>query len=414
MLPPPARRLTRFAAGLSIIGLFLALGRYGPFAWLLIETPLLNRFRVPARYLLLVHLGLAMLAAVSLDGLLRRPDGGWGHAACRARKLALVPALGALCCGVVWAWQRHGPGGLPPLGSPTRILFNIPLAAMASALVFLISYRPRLGLVGIILFTIGDQALYFLHLTIWEPGTVRTIREALRDLPEFPRLAAGYRLHVPSTRPGTSEPLPDAPCQPGQVSLAGLAMTGGYVSLTPRSTLDYQCPESRRLAGVAWSWDERTRNWMPEVDPMPRARLVSRVIVGDAPEQIIGLDPRTTAVVSEPLPALDESPGQASIRQDRPGSLVSDVSVPGRQLLVWNESYHPGWTLTIDGVRRTPLRVNLDFLGCLVPPGRHTVAFRFRPRSFQVGAWISSTGMAILAMTSLLGARRRRVAPAST
>jgi hypothetical protein len=118
-----------------------------------------------------------------------------------------------------------------------------------------------------------------------------------------------------------------------------------------------------------------------------------------------------TPVAVLPLLALDGPPGRVMTRRDRPGSSVFDVAVPDRQLLVWNESYHPGWTVTIDGRPRAAVRVNFDFLGCLVPPGRHTVAFRFRPRSFQVGALASAAGLAFLIGMLAIGKRDPPVPP---
>ena len=96
-----------------------------------------------------------------------------------------------------------------------------------------------------------------------------------------------------------------------------------------------------------------------------------------------------------------------TIREDRPGRLTADVATPTRQLLVWNEAYHPGWTATVDGRPRAVVRVNFDFQGCVVPPGRHTVAFRFRPRSFVAGSMVSAAGLALLAVSVAIGIRLR-------
>ena len=46
------------------------------------------------------------------------------------------------------------------------------------------------------------------------------------------------------------------------------------------------------------------------------------------------------------------------------------VATPTRQLLVVSESYHPGWQAAVDGVPQPVLRVNGDFLGCVVGPGK--------------------------------------------
>jgi len=69
-----ARRTSRaaFFAALGLVGLLLALGRWNPLYTLLLRVPVLNLFRVPARYLYLFAFGAAVLCGLSLDGLLRR------------------------------------------------------------------------------------------------------------------------------------------------------------------------------------------------------------------------------------------------------------------------------------------------------------------------------------------------------
>ena len=53
---------------LVIVGVLLALGYYNPLNWTLASLPGFNLFRVPARWLALVTLGLAMLAGIIILG----------------------------------------------------------------------------------------------------------------------------------------------------------------------------------------------------------------------------------------------------------------------------------------------------------------------------------------------------------
>ena len=68
-------RLTFFFAGLALVALALALGRWNPIYMLLVRLPVLNLFRVPARYLYWFSFAAAVLAGMGLDGLLRRGHG---------------------------------------------------------------------------------------------------------------------------------------------------------------------------------------------------------------------------------------------------------------------------------------------------------------------------------------------------
>jgi hypothetical protein len=59
---------------LAIVGLLLALGRFNPLYLLLAELPGFNLFRVPARWLALFTLGVALLAGYGTAGLVRGPE----------------------------------------------------------------------------------------------------------------------------------------------------------------------------------------------------------------------------------------------------------------------------------------------------------------------------------------------------
>src|SRR5262249_12455679 len=78
------------------------------------------------------------------------------------------------------------------------------------------------------------------------------------------------------------------------------------------------------------------------------------------------------------------------------------------------ESYHEGWTAEAEGRRLPVVRVNGDFLGCVVDTGSHRVSLRFRPRSLVLGRQVTLLGLALTAATAggLLVPRRPRPSPA--
>jgi len=88
-----ARLMQRPAApwiALVVTGLFLAFGIYNPFYALFYNLPGFNLFRVPARWLVLLAMGAAMLAALGVESLRQR----------RARLLTLIP-YAAIIAGLV-------------------------------------------------------------------------------------------------------------------------------------------------------------------------------------------------------------------------------------------------------------------------------------------------------------------------
>jgi uncharacterized membrane protein YfhO len=91
-----------------------------------------------------------------------------------------------------------------------------------------------------------------------------------------------------------------------------------------------------------------------------------------------------------------EAPGSARLAVDRPGHLIVDVATTGRATLALTERFHHGWSLAIDGVARSPERVNGDFLGGAVEAGAHRVELRFEPESFTRGSMVSAVGLVLL------------------
>ncbi len=79
-LPAGARRLW---IGIALLGLLLALGRASPLFLLLAELPLFNLFRVPARFLALFTLGMAILAGIGFSAIERASSNEQGQGGSR-------------------------------------------------------------------------------------------------------------------------------------------------------------------------------------------------------------------------------------------------------------------------------------------------------------------------------------------
>jgi hypothetical protein len=92
-----------------------------------------------------------------------------------------------------------------------------------------------------------------------------------------------------------------------------------------------------------------------------------------------------------------DATGSARLAVDRPGELVAEVDVPGRRVLAFTERFHDGWSATIDRVPLQMVRVEGDFLGCVLDGGTHQVRLRFMPRSFVYGSIVSAIGAVLLA-----------------
>jgi hypothetical protein len=96
----PHRTIAWAGVAFCAVGVVLALGRYGFVYSLLTHVPLVGAFRGSTRHIALVHLGMAMLAAVAFDDLLRLAR--QGHAMSSRLTLALVtPVALSVAAGIV-------------------------------------------------------------------------------------------------------------------------------------------------------------------------------------------------------------------------------------------------------------------------------------------------------------------------
>ncbi len=95
-------------------------------------------------------------------------------------------------------------------------------------------------------------------------------------------------------------------------------------------------------------------------------------------------------------PRRREQPARITSYRSQSVSIEAALDQPG--ILVLNDSDYPGWTVDIDGHAGKWFTANYLFRGVLLPPGKHTVRFVYRPKSFTYGATISAA-----TLLSLLG-----------
>lgn len=373
--------LVKGAIVLGAVALVLAFGQYTPAFPLMARLPFLGLFRGSSRFVLLVHLAGAILAAVAFADVatLRGPLP-------RGALRPLLAAPLASLAGVAFlkALATANPGGLlaTQLVSTPRLLCA-PLWIGPPALAFFLAARGRRwALIALIGLTAADQALYGLTMIYQhDPPLPIPALVAAESKPNGP--TAGDRARIGN----------DA------LTMAGIAMADGYVALTPRHVIDDESRAGLRLAGVRWlRATDGSGLWRALPDPLPRLRLLTRAFVSTSPKKDIhAIDIDTTALVTHAIDLGGSAPGAARFLEDRPGRVRVETIAPARQLLVLADSYHDGWRAAVDGKPAKVERVNADYLGCVVEAGRHEVSFRFDPASYRDGARLSILGLALTA-----------------
>ena len=221
-------------------------------------------------------------------------------------------------------------------------------------------------------------------------------------------VASLYRVDEPGIRTGDA------------MTLAGWRRADGYAGLEPGKQLDYRLLPSLRVANVHWVKQDpstsmiagllrptlpttpRNVTWLETPNPLPRVRMVTQVRQSRDPAADIAIIcPDTTVLCEVPIALPPSKPGKAVLTSEQPGRLEIAVDCPAAQLLAVAESYHPGWHASIDGCPQEIYRINGDFMGCTVGPGKHRVELSFQPDSLQRGRLTSCLGLGMLCLCFL-------------
>jgi len=389
------RRLSLWAFLFAVLTAILALGVHGKLYCLQMRLPVVGNFRAPCRYFTLTQICIAILAALAFARLVSFVRAGqkapWFHLA--------LPwlAAGASAVMAVWCAAR-----VPDNSSHFRFqaqVFTGPLLVGGAAAALTLAARGRQsGLLLLVLLAgidIGSNTI----------GNQRGGKILWRKVPSYQEYVAGVSGPPVSHEGRVFDGGLDVDC----LCFHGYRMINGYVGLEPVRCLDYGHVNTLRVAQVAWFRQPlkpklRVQGLEPPLDagwravphPLPRARLVCKVLVSAVPgKDLKKIDVDTTALVSRPLELTPSAPGKATLTEDRPGKITVEVEAPQRQLLVVSEGYDAGWQARVDGEPVTLERVNGDFFGCVVEGGEHRVELAFLPASLRLGRIVSLAAFAV-------------------
>jgi len=127
----------------------------------------------------------------------------------------------------------------------------------------------------------------------------------------------------------------------------------------------------------------------------PRAYFVNEVIrVKDQNQELEKLlgpnfDIKTSAVSSDFEFPRQEINATSTFTEYSDQSFKLQTSLDKEAPLVLSNVFYPGWQAYIDGQKTEVKKVNFMFQSILVPKGEHSVEFKFQPKSFYNGLYIS-------------------------
>lgn len=424
-----AREIRFFTIAILVILLY-ALGWYTPaFHVMYAFFPGVDLYRRPADAVFLIGALLAVLAGYATHRLFVAP---WIKPGRVAIVLVAAMLIGAAGTAVISGWWF---GKLPRLPEPVAIAAVIFIAAAA-----LIAWaRSRLALqpimAGLVLagFTAADIGLNngnngssalppamfdALHpetrneTMTWLKSHVRT-DTTYRDRVElvgigfhWPNASLPQRLentlgnnpvrlgiYARATGADDHAAVPDqrkfAPLMPSYRSpLADLLGLRYIAAGAPIETID-----KLLTAGTLPLVKKTAEAWIYEnPNALPRVLFATRAAPADFETILTSgawpeIDFRSTVLIEG---ALADAPtrraGTASLLSYANTRIEIEADGPDGGYVVLNDVWHPWWTAEIDGQRTPVIRANVLFRAVAVPPGRHRVAFTFRPIEGAISA----------------------------
>ncbi|MGA2063828.1 MAG: hypothetical protein ABSG86_02615 [Thermoguttaceae bacterium] len=422
-------------AGFGALALTLAMAGSLPLVRLHGVLPGCAWLRFPCRYSMLFQFSVAVLAAIGfalvdrearLARRLRQP---------RTRTLAgelwrdfeplwAVVLAGVAVAGVGWVLQ-----GKPAVGCLPGVLAGPLILAAATILLIAAAKGVRGAMIGLILLAAADLGCYGLSFALAEPTDLFAAAWDGGVHPPAEAASAGARRSRVFAPRGNADGAPAA--VGNQMTLAGWQRLDGYAELEPRRELNYLALPALRAGSARWVLGgpatssipglvPRDGEWLEVPNPLPRVRLIGRVVASQQPAEDLGQIDVARAALAEYDLALPPGPrgcpdGEATLLDERPGWMHIRVRCCRPRLLVVSESFHRGWRCLVDGRPQPVLRINGDFLGCPVAAGESQVLLEFRPTSLLAGWLASITGLALVFCcflgSSVSSPWRRRGAP---
>ena len=395
----PFPHIGRFAATLCVAGTVLALGKYGFVYAIMSSLPFLSPFRAPARHILLLHMGLALFAALMIEDLARMGRDRAGFRPLRSR-IGIPLAISGATAVMAFLWWRFGDhSSIAPI-YPYSVVVGSGFMAVTTILVRDAARGVSNALLIIPLVLAIDLGFWGYSYAWGSPPM--SIGQIAALAPEPPTRRPPRSLHDPYDRATINYWL-----------LHDARVSRPYVGLSPQFRLPLTDDQALRVAGVEWV---RTATaWRQVENPMPRLRVVPFARFSQSPAaDLTSIRIEDTALVDRRIDTPLARPEDVSLRlaADRPGRLEIEVDAPRQVLLAVTESYHDGWTAEAGGAEAVAVRLYGDYLGVLAPAGRYRLTLRFDPQSLRFGRYAS--GLGVLATAVLFVMIRRRPSPTPT
>lgn len=436
---------TRFFAVVAIVGLGLALGGYAIFhGWLYQFIPGFGQLRVPARFIFLMDFGLAVLAALGMDFLLRSLAPATEDAIRRLiRTVAWASLVVALIAGATAL-------AILVLGQGQDAVLFARIANSANALaMFILLLALSVGLLlarATRFFSLATWAVLALVLIFFDLFSLGAYSDTSADDPtrvyDHPEAiafmkgdASFYRIDPRGTGVDNTYPA-DASLVHRLFDISGdnpLVLADYerfWQSLGSRSSSVYDLLNAKYLIGRKnVPLDDKFRlafDGDPAFDIFENTHVLLRAQILYESQTVSDGSAALTAVSSPDFnparmvvlekdvtprqSADDPGRGNATITGYGPNEIRLETNTAQNGILLLSEVYYPGWRGWVDEREVQVLRADYIFRAIELPAGKHHVRFLYDPTSFKIGETLFGiTAFALLGWSfrGIVRARRK-------
>lgn len=401
-----SRKEIPFFGLLLVVAVILALGKFTPFFFLL-RIPPFSFFRLYSRFLLLAMFSLAVLAAFGFDGLTqkyRHLRGFLGLAAALFILVNLFPF--ALSYNATYETEKW-------LSPPTTVQF--------------LKEDPSFFRV----YSLGGYEAYYQVYRQFR-GWQKTV-EPYFNLREGLALNLNlfYRLHLAGAGAGINKTAiwqgvlyqnlnldtESKIAQPNPLALKMLRLLGVKYLV---SYFELRGEDLILRKTVNFSTGQPGFSFYELRNPLPHAFIVHQAKTITNSEDILKefareeFNPQKIVLLEEAIEKLTVGESllseieKAEVIQYLPQKVVISTQVAAPGFLVLTDTHFPGWEAKIDGKPAKIYQANSVFRAVKVEPGKHQVEFEYKPRSFYLGAAVSSATFLLMIIFSLYWLVRTR------
>lgn len=151
-------------------------------------------------------------------------------------------------------------------------------------------------------------------------------------------------------------------------------------------------------------------------EALPRAYLSTQSILAPTLTKAAKILGTQTVVHDEAYSISEEGDGgSVEIKNEIPTRVTMHAGVTAKKaILVFGDTYYPGWKAIVDGKPQTIFPVNIKERGVILSEGAHEIVFQYQPKSVLFGAWISGITIVVALLLLMFPLKKSRKLLAGT